>query len=462
MNKYFVEVLIMSIIIFAIISVILVSLVIVVIKSIASPKKVDNVRKLLKAGKNQAASKLAKQIVAKEPSNALAHYYLGKAYLADNRGELALIEFKFVNEHALFDNQLQEIPFRREFAALQLKFNQLDGALREYLLLTKMDPHTAENFFRTGEIYEKQNRKDLALSVYKKCLALDPKNAKAHASVGYILFQAKQLNEAKKELDLAIRLNPETYSCYYYLGKLLKEAKDFGAAVKAFDKAQRDSEFKQKALIERATCYMMANRLDNAQIDLQRAIELDKDGTSNDTLYARYFLAACFEKTRKIEKAIEQWDLIYNKNRSFRDVANKLQEYKDLQSNDSLKDYLTCSDTEFIEVCKSVITKTMNMTAQQAESKKFGCEIMATDTASGDWMNMRKQMYLIRFYREPEPLEDTPVREALDKAKSSNCAKTLILASSGFTRPAQQFAENRPIELIGKEKLQNMLSKASS
>lgn len=440
---------------------IVISLSIVVFKTIASPKKIDNVRKLLKAGKNQAAAKMAKQIVTKDPSNALAHYYLGKAYLADNRGELALIEFKFVNEHALFDNQLQEIPFRKEYGSLLLKYNQIEAALREYLLLTKMDSHTADHFFKTGQIYEKQNRKDLALSVYKKCLALDPKNAKAHSSVGYILYQAKQFAEAKKELDLAIRLNPETYSCYYYLGKLLKDAKDYGGAVKAFDKAQRDNEFKQKSLIERATCYMMANRLDNAQIDLQRAIELDKDGTSNDTLYARYFLAACYEKLRKIEKSIEQWEIIYNKNRSFRDVSNKLQEYKDLQTNDFLKDYLTCSDTEFVEICKNVITKTMNLTAQQAEIKKFGCQIMATDAATGDWMNMRKQMYFIRFYRDPEPLEDAPVRETLDKAKSSNCTKSYILASAGFTRPAIVFAENRPVELIGKDKLQNLLSKAS-
>ena len=440
---------------------IVISLSIVVFKTIASPKKIDNVRKLLKAGKNQAAAKMAKQIVTKDPSNALAHYYLGKAYLADNRGELALIEFKFVNEHALFDNQLQEIPFRKEYGSLLLKYNQIEAALREYLLLTKMDSHTADHFFKTGQIYEKQNRKDLALSVYKKCLALDPKNAKAPSSVGYILYQAKQFAEAKKELDLAIRLNPETYSCYYYLGKLLKDAKDYGGAVKAFDKAQRDNEFKQKSLIERATCYMMANRLDNAQIDLQRAIELDKDGTSNDTLYARYFLAACYEKLRKIEKSIEQWEIIYNKNRSFRDVSNKLQEYKDLQTNDFLKDYLTCSDTEFVEICKNVITKTMNLTAQQAEIKKFGCQIMATDAATGDWMNMRKQMYFIRFYRDPEPLEDAPVRETLDKAKSSNCTKSYILASAGFTRPAIVFAENRPVELVGKDKLQNLLSKAS-
>ena len=86
---------------------------------------------------------------------------------------------------------------------------------------------------------------------------------------------------------------------------------------------------------------------------------------------------------------------------------------------------------------------------------------MATDAATGDWMNMRKQMYFIRFYRDPEPLEDAPVRETLDKAKSSNCTKSYILASAGFTRPAIVFAENRPVELVGKDKLQNLLSKAS-
>ena len=117
------------------IGVIVISLFIVIFKTIASPKKIDSVKKLLKAGKNQAAAKLAKQIVTKEPSNALAHFYLGKSYLADNRAELALMEFKFVNEHALFDAHFQEVPFRKEFATLLYKYNQMDAALREYLLL---------------------------------------------------------------------------------------------------------------------------------------------------------------------------------------------------------------------------------------------------------------------------------------------------------------------------------------
>ncbi|MEE1165884.1 MAG: tetratricopeptide repeat protein [Treponema sp.] len=440
------------------VSVLIIGLLVFILKNFSSPKKAESISKLIKQGKNQAAAKLAKQIIAKDPKNYTAHYYLGKAYMADNRGELALMEFKTINENALFDSNLPEVQFRKEFSTLLMKFGHNDEALRECLLLTKLEPGSSENYFNAGRIAEQQNRKDIALGFYKKCVAIDKRNEKAHASIGYILFQAKQYNEAKRELDLAISINPESYSCYYYLGKLLKDSKDYGGAVKAFDKAQRDNEFKQKALIERSTCYMMANRLDNAQIDLQRAIELDKDGSKSDTLYARYFLAACYEKSRKIEKAIEQWQLIYNKNHSFRDVTQKLTEYKDLQSNDNMKDYLTCSDAEFIEICKIAALKGLGIAAQQVDVKKYGCEMLGVDGKDGDWRNMRKQSFLIRFYRNPDPVEDSAVREALDKSKSAGCGKAFLLSSAEFTRSAISFAENRPIELIGKEKLEKILS----
>ena len=443
------------------VAMVVVGLAIIIGKSLVAPKKIDSVKKLLKQGKNQAAAKLAKQIIAKDAKDYHAHYYLGKAYVADGRKELALLEYTTVNENAVFDSTLPEVSFRKEYASLLMSFDRNDEAMKEYLLLTKQDPTNADNFFKAGKLSEQLGRKDLALGFYKKCVSIDKKNAKAHAAIGYILFQTKQFADAKKELDYAISIDPAEYSCYYYLGKLLKESKDIAGAVKAFDKAQRDNEFKQKALVERATCYIMANRLDNAEIDLQRAIELDKNGVKNDTLYARYFLASCFEKTRKIDKAIEQWEIIYAKNHAFRDVNAKLSEYKDLQANDNLKDYLTCSDAEFIETCKT-ICQAMSLSPQQSNPQKDGCAVFAVDAKDSDWRNVRKQVNYIRFFRNPDPIEEQSVREALDKAKSANCVNSYIITSSEFTRGAAAFAENRPIELIGKKKLEALLAKAAA
>lgn len=431
-----------------------------VVKSVVSPKKIESLQKLIKQGKISSAIKNAKAIIQKDPQNYLAHYYLGKAYLKDNKSELALMELKYVDQHAVFDANLSELEFRQEIAPLYTKFNQPDEALKQYLLLTKLNPRDAENFYNVARIYETKGKSEAALGFYDKTIKLNKRHVKAHAAMGLLLFRAKQFQEAKKEIDLAISLSPETFSSYYYLGKILKENKDFPGAVKAFEKAQRDSEFRQKALIECGTCYMAGNSIDNAINCFERAISSVKDSEKQETIYARYFLASCYEKTRKIEKAIEQWELIYAKNHSFRDVAAKLSEYKDLQANDSLKEYLTSSEENFLQICKNACIAGIKLEPQQITMQKWGCQILATEAKDADWRSIRKQAFLIKFFRETDPLEDFIVRKTLDEIKSQNCSKAFICSSSGFTRSAIAAAENRPCELVNKESLEKLLDKA--
>ena len=450
----------MFIIIIAIAAVVIISLIIVILKTIVSPKKIDAIPRLIKQGKTQNAIKIAKQLIAKDQKNYLAHYYLGKAYIKENRTELAVIEYKNVNDNALFGEGINELTFRSEYSQLLLKYNQQNEALKNFLLLTKLDPQNAENFYQVGRIYEDQNRYDLALGFMQKCAMLDKRHAKAHAEIGLMLYRTKQFNEAKKEIDMAIKLSPETYTSYYYLGKILKDAKDLQGAIKSFEKAQRDPELKQKAIIEHGSCYMIAGRIDNALVDFQRAIELDKEGTQAETLYARYFLAACYEKSRKIDKAIEQWEAIYKRNKSFRDVSAKLSEYKDLQANDYLKDYLTCSNEEFPYICKNAVIKGLGLQVLSCDQKKWGCQITGVNKSDESWMAVRKQVVFIRFYREPEPVEEAQIHEALDEMKTLNSVKSFLFSSSGFNTAAKRYSENRPVELIEKQKLEALLSKA--
>ncbi len=438
------------------------SLAFLILKNFISPKRIDAIPKLIKQGKTQNAIKLAKQILAKDSKNYMAHYYLGKAYVKENKTELAIIEYKNVNENALFGEGLDELSFRREYSQLLLKYNQQNEALKNFLLLTKLAPQEADNFYQVGYIYEQQNRYDLALGFMQKCAMLDKKHARAHAEIGLMLYRTKQFNEAKKEIDLALKLSPETYSSYYYLGKILKDAKDLQGAIKAFEKAQRDADIKQKAIIEHGSCYMMANKLDNAVVDFQRAIELDKNNNQAETLYARYFLAACYEKSRKIDKAIEQWEQIYKRNKAFRDVSAKLSEYKDLQANDFLKDYLTCSNDEFPMICKNAVVKGLSLQLLSCDPKKWGCQLTGMNKGDDSWMSVRKQVIFIRFYRDPDPVDEAQIHESLDTMKSMNSVKTYLFSSSGFNTAAKRYAENRPIELIEKDKLEALLSKAGS
>ncbi|MCQ2596911.1 MAG: tetratricopeptide repeat protein [Treponema sp.] len=441
---------------------IVIGLIIAIINTTIKPKKIDAVPKLIKQGKTQNAVKICKSIISKDPKNYLAHFYLGKTYIADGKPELAIMEYKLVNENALFGHGIDEVAFRSEFRDLLLNANQQNDALRECLLLTKIDPKNAQNFYEAGHIYTTNNRYDLALGYMQKTVQLDKRHAKAHAELGLMMYRTKQFSEAKKEIDTALKLSPDTYSSYYYLGKILKDAKDLPGAIKAFEKAQRDPEFKLKAIIERGSCFMIANRLDNAIPDFMRAIDLDKEGTMSETIYARYFLASCYEQIRQIDKAIEQWEFIFRRNKGFRDVAQKLSEYKDLQSNDFMKDYLTANDEEFSLICKNLTEKTLNLQVITVEKKKYGCNLSAVDKRFDGMLGVKKHVMMLRFYREPNPVDEPDLHEVVDLLKTQGAVKGYLFSSSGFNNMAKRFAEGRPIELIEKQKLEQLLTKAGS
>ena len=159
------------------------------IKSMVAPKRVEGINKLIKQGKTAAAVKLAKSIIAKNQRDYKAHYYLGKAYLADNKPELALMEFKIVNQNALFDSDMPEVDFRKQISQLYLKFNQPSEALREFLLLTKLEPRNAEHFYNAGKLFEQGNKTDQAVSFYQQAIGLNKKHVKAHASLGMMLYK---------------------------------------------------------------------------------------------------------------------------------------------------------------------------------------------------------------------------------------------------------------------------------
>ncbi|MDR2898157.1 MAG: tetratricopeptide repeat protein [Spirochaetaceae bacterium] len=373
------------------------------------------------------------------------------------------MEFKIVNQNALFGKTIPEAEFRKTVAQLYIKYNQPEEALKEYLLLVKLEPGNAEYYYNIGSLFEKRERSDQAIGYYQKAIELNPKHIKAHAAMGLLLYRGKQIAEAKKEIHTAISLDPNAYSSYYYLGKILKESKDYVGAVNAFEKSMRDPEYRQKSMIERGICYFSANNTEKAEAEFERAISATQDEASPDTLYARYFLASCYEKAREIDKAIAQWQKIYAKKRGFKDVADKLAQYSDLQANDQMKEYLTSSSEDFIKICTRLALVGFNQEAKDTASTKFGCRILATEAKSAEnWMNVRQQTSLLLFYRDTELIEDAVLRSLLEEMKAKNINKSIVLSSAGFSRPALSFAENRPIELVGKEKLELLLEKAGA
>ncbi|MFP4564013.1 MAG: tetratricopeptide repeat protein [Spirochaetia bacterium] len=428
-----------------------------VVKSFIAPKKVANLANMLKQGKTGAVTRTAKQILAKEPRNTEAHYLLGKAYLAEDKNELALMEFKTVNQIGNYGGMCPEKQFREDIGRLFIKFNQPEEALKEYLLLIKMEPENGDYYFIAGTLFEERDKSEKALNYYRKTIQLEPRHSDAHYRLGFLLFRAKKPVEAKRELETAINLMPDNHKAYFYLGRLMKENHDYVSALHAFERAQRDPDFKVKALVERGVCYMNMQSYDSAISELERAIKLTAEDSSSETLYAKYFLAACYEKIRKIDQAVHLWEEIYTKKSSFRDVAEKLSSYQDIRADDRVKDYLTATMDQFHEICRR-LTGALGLSVRDLNNIPNGCQVIAVE-AESKWRNVRKVPKLIRFLRVADLIPESSIRAMHEEMKTLSVGRGIIATSSQFSRKAVDFAETRPIDLIDKDKLQNLLKK---
>jgi tetratricopeptide (TPR) repeat protein len=298
------------------------------IKTILLPRRAAAAEGYLHKNKNLQAIKAGKAAVEKDPKDAEAHYYLGRALLAENRAEQALREFKSVSRLGIEGKNIPETEFRQTIAKLYLQCGESEEALKEYLLLVKLHPENPDYFYWAGKIFGDRNRTDLAEQYLSQAVSLNPKEGRYHFALGVALYQNKKIRDANIALENALKADPSNGQVHFYMGKVHKDAKDYAGAISSFEKAARDQNYRGRALVEIGSCYMSLKMVDKAIPELERAVKAIEDETCSDSLYARYFLAMCFEKKQEYSKAIVQWERIYSQKKNFRDVGEKLTRYE--------------------------------------------------------------------------------------------------------------------------------------
>jgi len=284
------------------------------------------------------AVKSAKAAVERDPKSAEAHFLLGKAFLADKREEQAFREYRSVSRLGITGKNIPETEFRETIATLYTKFHEPEEALREYILLIRKHPENPEYYFQAGKLFPGRNRRDLAEQYLRKAVSLNPADERYRFELGVQYYLAKKIKDATAEFEAAFKLNPANGHVQFYLGKILKSAKDYTGALVYLEKASRDHEHKLGALVEMGSCYMSLRMVDKAIVELERAIHIIVKEDEPDSLYARYFLAMCYERTREFGKAIAQWEIIYAHKKSFRDVGEKLSQYSEYKYENTEKE----------------------------------------------------------------------------------------------------------------------------
>lgn len=427
-----------------------------VIQKIFSPKKFIQLRNAIKTGNYKLAIKYAKEILAKDRNNFEAHYYLGQAYYNEGKFELALIEFKSADRIGHVGSKINELDLREKLAELYIKFEKYDEALKEYAMMLKKKEDDYFINYKMGELFEFKNQNQQALSYYSKSLKAKNNYPPVLIKLGILLYDVKKYNESEKLLLRALKYEPDNYQAFYYLGMIYKNQSDFKKALDYFEKSSKSKDMKVKSLAERGMIQMLSNNFEEACIEFERALKYSEGESLNLVLNIRYMLAASYENIRNITEAIKEWEIIYSIKADFKNVSEKLANYQDLRMDDKMKDYMTATNTDFFEITRKIVAHLNYKIDDKLSVSNDSIELVVLDAAS-NWRSLKKKPKLLKIFRKSDPVDERILREVIDTMKKNEFFKGIIISSSSFSNQAVTYASERPLELIDKNELQNIL-----
>lgn len=427
-------------------------------KKIMSPKKIVSLRNSIKVGNYKLGIKIAREILSKNADNFEAHYYLGLCYDFEGKSELALIEFKAADKIGVFSQGINEYDLRDRLADLYKKFNKIDEALKEYALMISKNPDDYYVNYKMAELFEIKNNKQQAVAYYTKSFQAKKNFPPVLLNLGVLLYDFKKYSESEKLFFALLKMEPENYKAFFYLGMIYKNQNDNKKALSYFEKAMRDKEFKVRSLGERGMILMASNKFEEATIELERAIKNGEGESTSLILNIRYLLASCYEASRNITEAVKQWEIIYSIKPDFKNIGDKLSTYQDLRMDDRMKDYMTATNEDFISIGKSIaLLMGFNVDELNQLPGNAGIEMFVTELNTGGWRNMKKKPKVLRIYRTGTPVDEKALREIIEIMKNKELFKAIIVSASSFSPQALTFASERPIQLIDKNELQNIL-----
>ena len=428
-----------------------------ILKNYIFPKKLKQIAKLVNSGNTKSAIKVLKSFIAKNERNVLAHWYLGEAYYKEKKNELAIVEYKYVIKLGIFSKELSEAGVRKRLAAIYKEFNQLDEAQKEYIMISNLEPDNFDVLFGIGELFYKRNLVENAVAYFQKSVRLNPQHSESHYYLGIIYFNTGKFQESQVELTKAIQNDQRNFKAHLYLGLVHKAMGQFDTASREFEMAQRDSSVKVRALLENGKSFYEMGSLSKAVIELERALKFS-NAEDDLKIEARYWLANCYEKNRDITDAIEQWETIANNSPSYKDVSEKLAVYADLRTDDKLKDFLTASKDGFRKMCEQLITVMGHSISEVLSQTDEGLDAIITETET-KLRYVRRRNGIIKIRRLTKPIGELLIREIHEEMRKNSATRGIIVTTATFAPSAVQYASTRPINLIDKSQLPELLRK---
>jgi tetratricopeptide (TPR) repeat protein len=270
----------------------------------------DQGRRLLDAQNPKEAERVFRELVAQNPEDSRASYYLGIALARQDRTEEALGAFEASRRNAARPNPTVLFELGRALSTLE-RYEDAEKVLKE---ATELAPGEPAFRLQLGWIYysllegEKARtefervsvaapsptaflylgltevglgRTEPAVDAFREAIRRDPGLLEAHVALGKVLARAGRDEEAKPVLARALEIDPANAESHFQLGLIALRHDGLADALASFDEAIAADPAHLQAWYNRALAAERLGEAETARASWARVAELRASGAED-------------------------------------------------------------------------------------------------------------------------------------------------------------------------------------
>lgn len=440
---------------FALIFFIIVIAVIVVV-SMMKGKSEDRV-----IGKDrEALLKDANKRLSSNPKDPKALMTLAEIYYNDREYKKAMKTYHVLLDLCGMNPDLDEIMINLRYGLSAMASEVYSEAYKSLLIARQQRPDLFEVNANLGKLEYMRKNYEKAVSFLQRALQVQPDHSNSFKYMGQSLYKLKRFKEGLGYLKQTVAASPDDKESLFALARCHYELGQSDLAVKIFTHLRPDPVWGPHAALYSGTIHSKKASYEQAAMDFE--IGLKHENIQQELkLELQYRLAQTFNQNNNIPRALELLKEIKRVNSDYKDVSSMVSKLSELNSNQNLQVYLMAPVSEFISLCRRVITiifpnvkvKVADITVQKSEY----VDILA-DIKAQKW----EDVILFRFIRSEGKVGELFIRDLYARTKEVHAGRGFCITAGLFTPDSAKFVEARLIDLIEKQELLKLLRQVSN
>ncbi len=419
------------------------------------PRKAEEIKKLIEQGRIREAAQLLDKLLEKDDRDMHARYLLSICHQKEGNHPAAVMEFRQCIKIGKYSPEAPEIKIRKALAESLIQIGNKNDAKNEYLILTTLQPEVYQNFYQVGKLYYSAGIYQKSLKFLNKSAQLNSNHGDTQTLLGQAQFHLGSYQDARATLARAVQLKSEFKTARYYFGLALRFTGDLDWALKELEKAEREESIRDRVLLAKGMVLIDQEGYSAAITELDRALKYAQTG-SDTSIQIRYLIALASEKNRDIHRAIENWEAVERMKPGYRDVKEKIRQYSEFKTDDSIKDVMTAGTTQFEGICRKLVESMNFQIAQVNIVNDSRIHILAADEDKLQ-IGARNKYTMFWIQREVNAVNENQIRDFQVKMKENNAGRGIIMTTGEFTPGALNYASTRPLDLYDTNKLTEVL-----